>query len=371
MGSKINNIKRAFTTITLVVAAFVIAITPATEAIADAFDDQIRALEKEISRFQTEAGKLRAQSNSLKNELAALDAQKRALQKQIDAGQIRLAQINDRIADTKIRMFNQKELLGTIIRSIYLDSTISPIERVASSKSVSDYIDKQEYSNRISDQLQSLMDELKKLQEELDLQKKKAQNELESQNARKAALITQEVERANLLARTQGQEAAYQQISKQKTARIAELEAEQAAANASWGGNVHYEPRGGGYPSYWADPPKDSMLDDWLMYNRECVSYTAFRIGSSGRYQPTGFGNANQWDDNARSRGVPVDSNPRRGDVAVWNVGYYGHVMYVESVLGNGDLVISEYNFDFTGRYSLRTISKGTWQSQGLVFIHF
>jgi surface antigen len=104
------------------------------------------------------------------------------------------------------------------------------------------------------------------------------------------------------------------------------------------------------------------------MYNRECVSYTAFRVAASGRYMPFwgGVGNANQWDDNARAIGIPVDSNPRAGDVAIKNSMPYGHAMYVESVNGNGTINISQYNAALDGRYSTNTISPS-----GLVFIHF
>jgi surface antigen len=101
------------------------------------------------------------------------------------------------------------------------------------------------------------------------------------------------------------------------------------------------------------------------MYNRECVSYTAFRVAASGRYVPWGLGNANQWDDNARARGIPVDSNPRPGDVAISNAGAFGHAMYVESVSG-GTIFVSQYNAALDGRYSTKTIS-----AAGLVFIHF
>lgn len=104
------------------------------------------------------------------------------------------------------------------------------------------------------------------------------------------------------------------------------------------------------------------------MYNRECVSYTAFRVAASGRNMPYwgGIGNANQWDENADRAGIPNDGNPRAGDVAISNRGAYGHAMYVESVNANGTINISQYNASLNGRYSTNTIDPS-----GLVFIHF
>jgi len=123
-------------------------------------------------------------------------------------------------------------------------------------------------------------------------------------------------------------------------------------------------------PTYpWANAPFPNELPDpWGMFQRQCVSYTAWKVAQSGRHMPYwgGVGNANQWDDNARAAGIPVDTNPRVGDVAVMHIGPYGHVMYVEAVNPDGTIRISEYNFDLQGNYSERTISPA-----GLVFIHF
>ncbi len=109
------------------------------------------------------------------------------------------------------------------------------------------------------------------------------------------------------------------------------------------------------------------------MYNRECVSWTAFKVYSSGRYMPYwgGIGNANQWDNNARAAGIPVDSNPRVGDVAVSHGGTYGHVMYVESVAGDGSIYVSDYNQQYDGLYREYWISAETVSKKSLVFIHF
>ena len=104
------------------------------------------------------------------------------------------------------------------------------------------------------------------------------------------------------------------------------------------------------------------------MYNRECVSYTAFRVAASGRYMPYwgGHGNANQWPDSARAAGIPVDGNPQVGDVAISMAGPYGHAMYVEAV-GGGKVRVSQYNYGSpAGTYSEMTIS-----AAGLYFIHF
>lgn len=134
---------------------------------------------------------------------------------------------------------------------------------------------------------------------------------------------------------------------------------------------------GGGYPAKWCEVPMDSVIDSWGMYNRENVSYSAFKAhmdylaGRNSRDMPYwgGVGNANQWDDNARAAGIPVDETPTPGSIAVSNAGVYGHTMYVEQVgtiNGQQAIYVSQYSANFDGRYS-----EGWRYTTGLVFIHF
>jgi peptidoglycan DL-endopeptidase CwlO len=360
----------------MILAALLLTFTPLQPVFADSFDERIKALEREISGYQNEAGRLRAEADTLQNKVNALNAEKGRLQSQIDLNTAKVAQLGQQIEETQKKIEDQKKLLGNNLVALYLDNSVSPLEMLASSKNISDYIDKQEYRDTIRAGLQDSIAQVKKLEEDLNKQKKETEAALKDQQAQRDELAAKESEQALLLAQTQGQEAAYQAMTAQSNDQIKNLREEQRRANLQWGGNVAYGPAcGGGYsgPWNWCNAPLDAYVDNWGMYTRECVSYTAFKVWQSGRYMPYwgGRGNANQWDDNARAAGIPVDSNPKVGDVAVWPTGYYGHVMYVEAVRGNGDIYISEYNFDWTGRYSERTISKSTWQAQGFQFIHF
>ena len=85
----------------------------------------------------------------------------------------------------------------------------------------------------------------------------------------------------------------------------------------------------GGYPSAWANAPLDAYVDPWGLYTRECVSYVAWKIASTGRYVPHfgGAGNANEWPSTAARHGIPSGSTPKAGAAAVMNIVYYGHVM--------------------------------------------
>ena len=72
---------------------------------------------------------------------------------------------------------------------------------IASSKNISDYIDKQEYRNSVKDDLKNTIDEINALKKSLDEQKKSVSIVLEEQKAQKADI---EAQIAQFLVRNEG-----------------------------------------------------------------------------------------------------------------------------------------------------------------------
>jgi surface antigen len=125
----------------------------------------------------------------------------------------------------------------------------------------------------------------------------------------------------------------------------------------------------GGYPAQWANPPRGTVIDAWGMFNRESVSYAAWKVYDTYGSMPFWGGNPNQWPDKARGVGIRVDFIAEPRSVAILNRGAYGHAMWVEAVNTDGTVRISQYNNDFTGAYSETTIS--ALQARSLTYIHF
>jgi surface antigen len=142
--------------------------------------------------------------------------------------------------------------------------------------------------------------------------------------------------------------------NEQQRQQIASLLAAQVTANEDLRGTIIAgDPNHGGYPAKWANARQDSLLDSWGMYNRECVSYAAWKVHQTFGYMPYwgGVGNANQWVRNAKRAGIPTGSIPKVHSVAISMQGYYGHAMWVEAVRGSM-IYVSQYNYDLRGRYS-------------------
>jgi peptidoglycan DL-endopeptidase CwlO len=363
--------KKLFASVVLIAAAVLVAFgsLPPAKVSADVFDEQIKALEGEISAYQAEAGRLRAEADTLQNAINVLNAQKRAIQAQIDLNQAKYDSLVKQIEETQKKLEDIQAVLGDALAKLYVESSITPVEMLASSQSIGDYLDKQEYQNAIRDQLQRLVQESKALKLQLVEQKKEVERILADQKSQREQLAAQEAEQARILAVTQGQESAYQSMIGDRNSKIGDLRAQQLAANQKLGGSVTAgDPGHGGYPSVWDNAPQDSIVDNWGMYNRECVSYTAWKVYASGRYMPYwgGRGNANQWPSSAQADGIQTGGTPRVGSVAISMSGFYGHAMWVEQVYGNGYIRVSQYNYDLAGHYSEMTLN-----GAGLVYIYF
>ena len=341
----------------------------ATVAHADIYDQQINALRAQNADTQNLINGLQAQASSYQDAINKLNAQIAALQAALSANEARQASVQQQITDAQNKIEQERKYLGEDIKAMYVDGQLSTIEELATSKSLSEYVDREEYRTSVQNKINGRIKEIAALQVQLQKQKQELDVLVASQRQQNAELGSAQAQQQQMLAYNEGQQAAYNQQISANSGRIAELRRQQIAANSRFIGSGGGGVCGGGYPGKWCNIPQDSVIDDWGMYNRECVSYTAFRVAASGRYMPYwgGRGNANQWDDDARADGIPVDGNPRPGDVAISNSGAYGHAMYVESVNGDGTINISQYNAALNGQYSTRS----GLSPYGLVFIHF
>lgn len=116
------------------------------------------------------------------------------------------------------------------------------------------------------------------------------------------------------------------------------------------------------YPEPYVSRAQDSMIDPSTCYNRECVSYTAWKIYELTGKWPTRTGgmNARYWVQRLAENGyTKVVDLPQNGGkyVGVSEAGTYGHVVWYEV-----DNVISEYNYLQRGCFSTRTINLSAYK---------
>ena len=352
---------------------------------ADDFDRRIAEVQAQIDAYQAEASKLAGQADSLQKELNSLSAQKNVIQGQLNLKQAEYDKLVSDIAANELKIKKNQDALGTTIADLYLSGDVSPLEMLASSTSVSEYVDKEAYRNSIRDSLVGTIDSIKKLKRTLETQKKDVERVLAEQKFARDALAAKESQQANLVAQTRGQEAAYNGLVNQRQSQKLELQKQQQAAIEAAmrrnGGLVNVlpgDPNKGGYPweaGCWVDGNAyshggaDGVGGDPLGYGcRQCVSYTAWKVGQRTGDFPRYWGNANMWPGSARSAGYQTGSTPRANSVGVISAGAYGHVVWVEAVNGDGTVDVSQYNYYNAGgpgwgNYSKMRVSASTYDT--------
>lgn len=376
---------------TIVAAAvlMVIASTPLAfqpRAYADKFDDQINALQNEIDQYESQAGQLRTKIGTLQQEIAGIDKQKRIIQAQIDLSQAKYNQLQEQIKKTEKDIANNRVALGDTIADLYVDNAISPLEMLASSKNIGDYVDKQTYRSSVQDKLSKTIDTIKKLKAELEDKKAAVQRTLADQTNSRNALAVKENERNSILANTQGQESAYKNLAADREAKKLAVQQQQQAAieaaiAAAGGGGAVVLPGTTSYPwnasncyvdsNAWSYGGVDGNGTDGLGYGcRQCVSYVAWRVYKETGYAPVNWGNAYDWPSSARAAGYQVSSVPRAHSAGViTSGGSPGHIVWVESVdNASGTMIVSQYNYYNAGgpgwgNYSKMQVPIGTYQS--------
>lgn len=331
---------------------------------ADKYDEQINAIKLQIADYDNRRNGLRAQADNLQNKIADLQLQQQQIQAQINLTTAERNSLQQKIAELEAKIKRQATALSESLKTQYLNGEMSALDILMNSHSISDYVDRQTQQKVVSDNIKKSVDSIKSMKIDLEKKKKRTEVLLASQQDQKAALGASRQEQQTLLDQTKGQDAAYQALTKQSNDRIAQLKQQQAAEIAARmrakGGNrlktAAGTACGGGYPDRWCHAPKDSMVDSYGMYSRECVSYAAFKVASTygwPSYWTRGGNDAKNWLGRARGYGIPTGSTPKPGAVAVMRNGTYGHVAWVESVNSDGTFNYSDYNSDNRGNYAM------------------
>ncbi|MHB1865100.1 MAG: CHAP domain-containing protein [Candidatus Saccharimonadales bacterium] len=349
---------------------------------ADAYQAQINALSQQNSSAQNSLNNLEGQASNYQQAINNLQAQINGLQSAIAINQAKQTSLQTQIANNQAELVQEKSTLADVIKTMYVSGQLTPVEMLATSNNISTYIDQQAAYNDVQQKIQDTVVQINKLQAQLQQQKQQLTIVVNSEQQQANQLASAQNQQQQLLSYNQSQQAAYTSQIQSNNSQIATLKAEQLAANRRLvsTGQVDYSGScGGSYPlnasgpygNWGCDYGLDSSIDNWGMYNRECVSYTAWMVYKTYGYMPYwgGSGDAYQWVGDATAAGIPVGSTPKVGSVAIYMGGGsdpLGHAMWVKSVNSDGTITVDQYNLYYDGNFYETTIS-----ASGLTYIYF
>ncbi len=365
---------RARTVAVLVVGVLFIAATPLVYA--QSLQDQINALDAQNNQKQQSVSDLQLQATSYQDAINKLQTQIGSIENALSASKAQQAHLQQQIDIDKHEIAVKKASLAEDVKTMYVDGQMSTIEELATSKNLSDYVDKEEYRTSVQNQLNDKIKEVAALQAKLESQKQEVDLLVNTQQQQQAKLDSDNQEQTKLLGYNQNQQSNYNAQIKSNSKKITALEAEQAAINAasSRADSGYYGPSGGhggacdkgmgngGYPMSWCNASQDSVAAAGGFPNRECTSFAYWYFTSMEGKSLSVSGNAKDW---VYTSSRPVSHTPHVGDIFVHTAGTFGHVGIVVGVSGGWVQTIS-MNDDYYGHY----YNNREYPTSSLYYIH-
>ncbi len=322
---------------------------------ADSLQDQINNLENKNAQSQNSLSQLISQATSYQNAITTLQTQINAIQGAINASEKSIGDLQAKIDQAQVQLNYQKQTLASDVRAIYVSGSTNTVEMLASSKNLSVFVDQETYQKAVEGKIQTTLNKIAALQNQLSTQKEQVQQTLSVQQQQNAQLASAQAQQQQLMGYNQAQQAQFNSQIQSNQKQITVLQQEQAAINEAGstaltppsgggtggncgtpnypiGGTYYYtgDPANapnGGYPMNWCNDSQDSVVTLGGFPNRECTSFAYWYFTSVlGHTDFSVTGNANQW---WYLSNRPVDQTPAAGSIAVDPKGEYGHVMIV------------------------------------------
>jgi predicted Holliday junction resolvase-like endonuclease len=132
-----------------------------SNVLARDYNAEIQAKQQEAGKLDAESERLRGVAATLAEAVSRLQNQINEIQGHIDESQKKHDDLVAEIAQNEILIQKNRNALGDILSEMYVDDQISPLEMLASSKSIGDFIDKQEQRSSLKSSLNDKIKEIK------------------------------------------------------------------------------------------------------------------------------------------------------------------------------------------------------------------
>lgn len=216
--------------------------TSVSKVYADRYQDQLEEIEKELERNEAHAENLHKEANTLKEAIGQIEREAANLELQIRKSRLEKKDLDNKIEETKKKIRQNQDVLASTVSDLYVDNNMTPIEMLASSSSIGDYVDKQEYRNAVRDQIAVAINTIKDLRADLEKKSDAVAEVIARQKSQEKQLVAKRDEQKELLAQTQGEERKYKErvdeLKKEREATMAAIEEAMRQAAASESGSI-------------------------------------------------------------------------------------------------------------------------------------
>lgn len=199
---------------------------PETQKKKESLEAELQKILKQIETYKKTISSIKSQKRSIQNEIKITESNIKKVELEIQAINLSIQRLNQKISETKRsikltedKIAKSKEILTAALRYYYQVRQRSVVEVFLAEIKLSDYFNNFFYLQKLQEQISSEIDNLEKLNQSLNSQKNKLENELNEQGELLSLqkikyLELQELkkEKQALLAQANRQESAYQKL---------------------------------------------------------------------------------------------------------------------------------------------------------------
>lgn len=196
---------------------------------ADKYSNQINELEKQNQDAEEHVHELIFLADDIEGVIAELQANIDKLQVKIAENQQKSDQLKVDIAEAEKELAYQKDVLGKNIKAMYLEGQITTLEMLATSKDLSQFVDKQQYRDVVKNKIKDQVDEITALRLQLKTQREEVEELIRQDQQLREEIAAQKSEQNRLLQLNYQEQAEFNQKIAQNNKKITELREAQAA----------------------------------------------------------------------------------------------------------------------------------------------
>ena len=208
---------------------------------------QINNLNNQNSQASQSVSNLESQAQSYQGTIDSLSSQIAGLQQQINDNEAKQAALEQEITSDQQQITDKKSILSDDVKTMYVDGQMTTLEELATSKNLSDFVDKQQYQAVVQNQLSAIIQQISALEQSLKSQKTQVDQLVTTEQTQNTQLSSAENQQQQLLGYNQSQQAAYNQQIATDASNVSALTAQLIALNNA-GSTSASGTCGGGYP---------------------------------------------------------------------------------------------------------------------------
>lgn len=190
-------------------------------------------LQEQIDAANEQADELADKAETLEEAVAKLNGQIANAEKKIRLTNQKIDNLGEELIAAEKELERQKVLLEANMTALYKRRGASEVELLVASDSFSQFIDEQEYLERLKTGIQESAEKVIQLKQDIQAKKEEQENLKQDLERQRGILANSRAQQKRLLDQTRGEEAKYQSLVNKLEAEQAKAEAAMAAALAS------------------------------------------------------------------------------------------------------------------------------------------